>query len=85
MEPEFIALLKSGGFKEDFQPQKLSVDEQAVITGILEVVDQNMGQARRPRRYVLGLAFDFALVAQRLSLVDAQAKEIRRYRLLPWP
>lgn len=51
----------------------VSADEEAVIGEIMAYVDERFGRMK----YILGLALDFTLLAQRLSLVDPEAKRFR--------
>lgn len=51
----------------------VSVEEEAVIGEILAYVDERCGRMK----YILGLALDFTLLAQRLTLVDPEARHSR--------
>jgi ethanolamine utilization microcompartment shell protein EutS len=51
----------------------VSAHEEAVIDEILAYVDERFGRMK----YVLGLALDFTLLAQRLTLIDPQARHFR--------
>jgi hypothetical protein len=55
----------------------LSPAEAAVESDILVYVDREVAAASRPRTYVLGLALDFLLLAQKISNVDGKAKKFR--------
>lgn len=51
----------------------LGSEEQTIIEWIISYVDTRFGRMK----YILGLALDFAIVAQRLSLIDSDAKGFR--------
>lgn len=80
------------GFDENFtRPIQHLPTDVARSQRILDCVRSNVGASSRPRKYVLGLALDFIMLAQRLSNVDAEGKSARslseaelfaRYRLI---
>jgi hypothetical protein len=53
---------------------KLSADEQRII----ERVEDYVATRFKSMKYILGLALDFALLAQRLSAVDEEGKALRK-------
>ncbi len=70
---EFLKL----GFPEPPTPEKLEPEEVAIIKEILRVVAANTSGTGRVKKYVLGLALDFTLLAQRLSAKDPELKKAR--------
>jgi hypothetical protein len=72
-EIEAIQELLSPHFGNEFEPEELTNREQAIVEQILEYVGSRFSRMK----YILGLALDFAIVAQRISNVDESAKEFR--------
>lgn len=66
---KFLAL----GFPDDFTPGKIGKSEAIVLARAIKIVSSRFGQLK----YVLGLALDFTIVAQRLSKFDLDAKKFR--------
>ena len=66
---KFFAL----GFADDFAPGKIGKAEAGVVERAVEYVSSRFGHLA----YVLGLALDFTMVAQRLSQFDPAAKVFR--------
>ena len=64
------------GFEEDFTPEEVKDAEKAVIEGIIEYVDTRMNLPKA-LTYVLNLALDFIMVAQKLSEYDTGANDFR--------
>ena len=64
----------ASGFLEDFSSGQISTDEIQLIDAILKSVKSLFN----PLTYVLGLAINFAMLAQRLSHLDADAKMYRK-------
>ncbi len=60
-------------FDLGFDLFSLPATEQDVVDAVLAGIAHDFAG----KRYILGLALDFALLAQRLSLVDMEAKEFR--------
>ncbi|MDP2139796.1 MAG: hypothetical protein Q8L20_03190 [Gammaproteobacteria bacterium] len=65
------------GFPKGYSPTTIPAEEALLVNSILHYVDTHIRQQSRPRRYVLGLALDFTLLAQRLSNIDVLAKKAR--------
>lgn len=65
------------GFESIDSSQEPEPGEREVIQKILDCVDSHITQKKRPKRYVLGLALDFTLLAQLLSKEDEEAKNFR--------
>ena len=74
-EIEAIQELLSPHFGTGFEPNQLANSEQTIIEQVLEYV----GSRFTRMKYILGLALDFAIVAQRLSNVDDSAKKLREH------
>lgn len=72
-EIEAIQELLSPHFGTAFEPDELANSEHIIIQQVLEYV----GSRFTRMKYILGLALDFAIVAQRLSNVDDSAKQLR--------
>ncbi len=72
-EIEAIQELLSPHFGTGFEPDELTNSEQTIIEQVLKYV----GSRFTRMKYILGLALDFAIVAQRLSNVDDSAKRSR--------
>ena len=72
-EIEAIQELLSPHFGTDFEPDELANSEEIIIQQVLEYV----GSRFTRMKYILGLALDFVIVAQRLSNVDDSAKQLR--------
>ena len=64
-------------FDLPFNSQPISETENRLLMDILTYVRSHITGASRPKKYMLGLALDFTLLSQRLSIVDAQAKKFR--------
>jgi hypothetical protein len=60
-------------FGDGHEPSPLSPEESEVVDHVLVYVEERFGTMK----YILGLAIDFAILAQRLSLVDEEAKVAR--------
>jgi hypothetical protein len=60
-------------FGEGFVPEEVSDEEVAIMAQVLAFVEARFDQAKYP----LGMMMDFALLAQGLSQVDAEAKSFR--------
>lgn len=65
------------GFAKKHDLSFVCEKELQLITQVLEYVNSNIAGVSRPRKYVLGLALDFTLLAQRLSNIDSEAKVFR--------
>jgi hypothetical protein len=61
-------------FGVGYRPSTVGTDEELIIQGILGVVENHFARMKYP----LGLALDFALLAQQLALHDNQAKRFRK-------
>jgi hypothetical protein len=72
-EKELIKEFLEPHFGIDFAPEPVTAQEDQLIGQVLQFVVGKFPDAR----YVLGLALDFALLAQQLSLHDADAKAAR--------
>lgn len=72
-EQPIIEFLNSG-FAAEFKPDAISAREAATVAQVIAYVNTHIAKQKRPRKYVLGLALDFAMLAQRLSRVDAAAR-----------
>jgi hypothetical protein len=72
-ESQIIRTFLEASFGIGFKPGKLAVEEVEIIKDLVEFVDQKF----KRMRYPLGLALDFTLLAQQLSLHDAAAKSFR--------
>lgn len=72
-----ISTFLSIGFSKSYTPKDPSDSENKIINRIKKYVDSNISGVSRPRKYVLGLAFDFTLLAQRISSTDTDAKKFR--------
>jgi len=73
-EVEAIKELLSPHFGSEFAPEELSDGEQQITEQVLEYVASRFTKMK----YILGLALDFTIVAQRLSNVDDYAKSFRQ-------
>jgi len=60
-------------FGSNFQSSPLTPQEQAITDDVLAGMERDFSG----KRYILGLALDFALLAQKLSAVDREAKAFR--------
>jgi hypothetical protein len=60
-------------FGDSFTPMGLSEAEEVINRQVLEYVGDRFGR----KKYILGLALDFTLLAQQLSRIDAAAKRFR--------
>lgn len=74
---EHVKKFLSLAFSDTFTPAAPPSDEQQIIDSILSYVSGHISGVSRPRKYVLGLGLNFALLAQRLSLADASAIDFR--------
>jgi hypothetical protein len=73
VEETAVARFLGKGFAENFAPKKVSNAEKSVINGILRYVSSRFNTIT----YILGLALDFTMAAQKLSEYDEEAKEFR--------
>jgi hypothetical protein len=60
-------------FGPGFRPATLATAEEGIIDKILTYIDSCFSRMK----YVLGLGLDFAILAQRIASVDAEAKRFR--------
>jgi len=72
-EQQLLATFLAPYFGPDFSPADLVPEEQAILDETLSGIDQDFSG----KKYILGLALDFTLLAQKLSLSDAEAKGFR--------
>ena len=72
-EQQLLADFLNPYFGQNFQPASLSSEEKTIVDAVLTGIDRDFSG----KRYILGLALDFALLAQKLSLTDAEAKGFR--------
>src|SRR4051812_46079081 len=73
IETAAVARFLEAGFDEGFAPEEVSEAERAVIGRVLGYVEARFCQIT----YVLGLALDFTMAAQKLSEFDPEAKGFR--------
>jgi hypothetical protein len=60
-------------FGSDFKPVKISESEAKISKQVMDYVADRFSRMK----YILGLAIDFAILAQRLSAEDSEAKKFR--------
>jgi hypothetical protein len=73
IETAAVARFLETGFPKGFAPGRAGKEEVRVIDGIVRYVEDRF----KPLTYVLNLALDFTLVAQKLSAFDLDAKSFR--------
>lgn len=76
IEQAVVAQFLGRWFGADYAPEEISDAEKAVITRIVKYVEEKLLLAKRTT-YVLGLALDFTMAAQKLSEFDDEANEFR--------
>jgi len=64
-------------FGADYNAVDLPAEEKQVLDKVVADVQEQVAGDARPTTYVLGLAIDFAILAQRLSQVDSGARRFR--------
>ncbi len=74
IEQEAIDGFVTPSFPPSFKPGRMSGEERSLIEAILQGVEEQFGTLK----YVLGLALDFTILAQKLSHHDPEAKAFRR-------
>lgn len=72
-EQQLLAEFLAPYFGREMRLAPVTPQEQDVIDAVLATVERDFSG----KRYILGLALDFSLLAQRLALVDADAKAFR--------
>ena len=73
VERAAIEAFFASSFAADFSPGPVDDRERSILEAILRSVDAEFGRLT----YILGLALDFTLLAQRLSHHDPEAKQLR--------
>jgi len=73
LEEQRIGAFLAPHFPTVYQPATAAADEAAVIEAIMAYVSDRFGRMK----YILGLALDFTILAQRLSQADDTAKTFR--------
>lgn len=72
-EQQLLAEFLAPYFGREMRLAPVTPQEQAVVNAVLATVEHDFSG----KRYILGLALDFTLLAQRLALVDTEAKAFR--------
>ena len=72
-EQQLVADFLTPYFGPNFQSSTPAPQEQAIINDVLAGTKRDFSG----KRYILGLALDFALLAQKVSLADAEARAFR--------
>ena len=73
LEQEAIEEFFAPSFPADFRPGRIGDEERSIIDAILRSVKTQFN----PLTYILGLALDFTVLAQKLSHDDPKAKQLR--------
>ena len=73
-EQEAINSFLASSFDPGFTPGPLVEEERGLVDAIMRAVEGQFS----PLTYILGLALDFTLLAQRLSRLDPEARLFRR-------
>ncbi len=72
-EQQLVAAFLAPYFGQHFRGDALTPEEKAIVKEVVTGVERDF----RRRRYILGLALDFTLLAQKLSQTDPSAKSFR--------
>lgn len=73
VEQEAVDLFLESYFSDHYSPGPIDADERRLIDDIFRTVESQFN----PMTYVLGLAIDFAMLAQQISHHDLDAKQFR--------